>query len=1303
MSNYRRMFLSPVVSLLLVIFFSILLLTSLVAAQNGASSTAVQHVVFTKWLNPPKGWTKYDVDNSTVSNLRWLRLPKGIPRAFNFMLVSFDLTYIHSAPAPGDYVIRIGLIERPSCSSRRLMQYVVNGAESVPVNIGKECGCGIPYFVDIPFSVDDDKLFTLSMKKFKGFWAPVISNFELFPADDAPTPFVCPSSTAMSSPTPTGTPVSAGTLAPSVAASPAPSSAVTETPSPLPSSDASSTPLLPSSDASSTPSATPTPSDKISFEDVNIDIDIGPSYSILGTTGVTFSGNLDTSSSGGLPAASFTTAREGSDFAVTFDLPAGTYNVLLGFIEGDDDNCAMSARVFNVLINGNMRLEAYDIYTAAGGCRKAVVERFLMQTVDALEPKPFVVSFQGIAGLAIISHLRIIPSNQQCEPVTTDADVTADHLAHSVPGEYPPNGDPSYVDSDGDGFVSVSIDGSGSHTHFSYNGRNGLITSYTWIIPETGKVVSTTQKFTRNFPLGTTRLRLAVVDDVCSRDEAETSVTVTGRMQAGQYCYYYQGLTELPIGGSLTEPPLPTFVSVSSSLNLGFPAFSFRDSNFVARCVFFVEFSALSASTDISIATGGSGDARVYKGVDLILDTQTSPSATTGTTIGLQEFEVVYRRTDLSKTPALTFRVNNTVPSATYDQSTVLPIITGIDPNSGSASGGDRVKVSGYGLYQPLTVSFGNVNVSALQNGANAGEFFVITPSGLSGTVAVRVTTNAGRQSNAVEFSYGSTCDSVAFNGVDLTTPSGAAVDLGLPTAVTTWQDGSLFIGSRLGVVRQVKYDYKTLTTTSICYSAPLRDSRYVDTSGNPSTRSILGITFDPRDKTPRPYLSVSTLFWQRQGGIALDDPRAWSNGAIERMRPASSATLAADPDQCLEYDQNIVRYLPVADGDHSVNELVFLQNGDLAIAVGGNTNAGLPYVNLGGNWETYLSGAVVVAKLSRSTFNGEIDYTTPENLRTAVPKSDDVDLYATGVRNMFSMTMARSGLIYGADMGPNCRFGNASSSCSEYNETEAAQRSDRFAVPFPGSAIVGPEGECKYGDTRKDKLLQIKEGRFYGHSNIQRALATNKLGECGWIDPLTGTTGAPARSPAPSNYDPLMSFVQSPTTGVQEYGSALFCSRLRGDLILSRYKARGVFRVKLNSDGTEVVGNPDRFDDLGGLRVDENVHGDLLFPKLYPDGKGIYVLRPKVSSRTGVMVVNALPFRHGKAGGTRILIGGWGFAEGAAAFIGGKACATVERTETQISCVVPSHGGGSLSVDVKVTVGASESVLTDAVLYMSV
>lgn len=419
-------------------------------------------------------------------------------------------------------------------------------------------------------------------------------------------------------------------------------------------------------------------------------------------------------------------------------------------------------------------------------------------------------------------------------------------------------------------------------------------------------------------------------------------------------------------------------------------------------------------------------------------------------------------------------------------------------------------------------------------------------------------------------------------------------------------------------------------------------------------------------------------------------------------MKPASAATRAKNPNQCLEYDQTIVRNLPVSDADHGVNELVFSQNGDLLIALGGNTNMGLPDGKLGGKWETYFSGSILIARLSRGArFDGDIKYTDPDNMLKARPISGytDVDFYATGTRNLFSMQMARDGSIYAIDMGPNCAFGDASSSCDEFDPTIESTR--LWVGSFPGRVVVdrNPDGDCKYGPSRPDKLIRIEQGKFYGHPNIQRGLILNRPYECAWVDPLRGKP--PRTRSAPRQYMAPMTMIPSAKTGLREYGANLFCGYLRGDLLLSQNIERGTWRVRLDEKKV-VIGSASFFLPRGGIRFEENVYGDMLFAR-YLDPSGMFASRPHVRSKNGFFVINALPFRHGRAGGAPLTIGGWGFKSDVRVKIGGTNCPITKSSNTELVCIVPPFKRGSLSKRVFVSQNGYYGVLEGAILYMNV
>lgn len=1010
-----------------------------------------------------------------------------------------------------------------------------------------------------------------------------------------------------------------------------------------------------------------------------------------------------TSPYAGISASIFKTSVEGILFSTKFPLAKGTYDVELGFVQVDD--CEIGKRIFHVYINGQKREESLDIFATAG-CAKALVLRYNSQIVDPISRNGIEISFETISGTATLSYIRIRSSSKPCVPAVSSSSPSAsteDHYAHSVPGTYPSGSDPSFVDRLGRGFYTVKIDGTGSHTHFFSNGYTASIKSYEWTRVDTGKVISTRAKFSYNFPLGTTVLKLKVVDTICSEDEATTAITVTGNIQSGAICYIYTDTGEVLQGNTLTAAPRPFFVFTSPSLNIKFPSGPYRKSLFGAKCIFLVNTKP-STDTKVSLSTSLSGTAYLYRGPDRIFDTSGGdPTTSVATGDGYMEFEMTYRYSDLSKSPSLMMKINGTPPTGVaHDAAQTIPVITALLPNNGPSAGGTIIRITGYNMYRPVQIFFGSTRAMLKFGPPLSTEVIAIAPpsSGAS-AVAVTVKTGPGFVSNELSFSYQNSCDNVKFEVKKLVDKSGKDVVVKQPTAVTIAHDGNLYVATIEGYIHRISYDQASAVVQSTCHSEQFTDSRWKNAAGKIAPRAFLGITVDPRDAIPRPYVSASTLFYHRRDiPISKSNLLAWSNGAIERFKPSTAATLARDPKQCLEYDKNIVQGLPVANGDHSVNQIVFTQSGDLYIAVAGRTNMGLPNIKLGGSWETYFSGAVLVAKLSKPGFNGNIPYTTPTNLRTAKPVGsyNDVDFFATGFRNPFSISMSRLGNLYAGDNGPNRGFGDASTSCSEYNETVAAK--DPAVTTVPGGGAVFETGD--FSDSRPDKILWVKEGKYYGQPNIQRSVILG-IDECAYIDPLTGKTPPPGKNSPPSNYEPRIAMLQSPITGLLEYGGNEFCGQLKGTLIISKLKTGGTFALGLAANG-KASGSPYKLNDAGGLSVVEDSTGSLIFPKYLPEPTdGFVVLKPVVTNRLELHISGAAPYRHGKKGGFQVYIGGRGFSSSSTVTVGGKTCQSVQKTATLIVCKVPAHTGGPLYVNITVKDGTKSATLKNAILYMQV
>lgn len=1030
---------------------------------------------------------------------------------------------------------------------------------------------------------------------------------------------------------------------------------------------------------------------------------VGSTFVPKGSTPKRYGGTI-VSPLPGIAPFFFKTAVEGISFSTKFKLPTGTYDVELGFVQVSD--CQQHSRIFHIYINGYKREESLDIFKLVG-CSRGLVLRYNNQIVDPISSDGLEISFETVSGVATLSFIRIRNANKPCVPevsVTGPINIKQDHWAHAVPGTYPQGGERSFVDLRGDGFYRVKLDGSGSHTHFVSNGYTARITKYFWTREDTGRVISQKPKFTYDFPLGTTVIRLKVIDSVCSEHEDTTSVTVTGRIQPGVMCYMYSDTGVDLKGDTLTSSRRPIMSFVSKSTSIRFPLSSFRNKRFAARCVFLIKFFKTSKNTKLTIDTSSSGTAHLYRGPDRIADSSSaSADAIIHSNKGLEAFEMTYRYTNLDKPPTLVLKVDGKLPwKVFHDYATSLPIISSISPSSGSSAGGTEVRITGYNFFRPTHVEFGNSRAFVKSDPQSSTEMLVISPKkNENAVVSVRVRTIYGYDSNSVSFKYGNVCDDVKFDTTYLKNKSGNKVVVNQPTAVTMSHEGDLYVATLEGRIHKISYSHETAVVHSMCYSEIFKDYKWQNTAGKVAPRAFLGIALNPKDRDPKPYVSASTLlYFRRDKPIATTNPFAWSNGAVERFKRSSAEVRRRDPKQCLQHDKNIVQGLPVANGDHVVSELLFSQYGDLLIAVGANTNMGLPNLKLGGLWESYFSGAIVIAKTSKAGFQGKIPYTTPTNLRTAKPKGEykDVDLYATGFRNAFAMTMSRSGIVYAGDNGPNRGFGDAASSCDEYNETEAAARSFYEDVPG-GGAIVG-SGKTRYSDNRPDKIVWIKKGKFYGQPNLQRSVLLG-VNECAYIDPLTNKSPPPAKKAPPANYERPLTLVVSPTTDIIEYGGNEFCGKVRGTLLIAKLKSSGTYAVGLKADGG-TNGQPYKFSKDGGMSVVEDSTGSLIFPKFVSDPTdGFVVLKPRVSDRGGLYISGAVPFRHGRKGGTKIHIGGRGFSESSVVTIGKNVCGRVSLTPTKIVCKIPAFTGGSVSVDLTVKSGGESATLKKAVLYM--
>lgn len=610
--------------------------------------------------------------------------------------------------------------------------------------------------------------------------------------------------------------------------------------------------------------------------------------------------------------------RHGKKFTYHFK-GTGTYSIELGFAEINPEFCeGATRRIFTVLLNRQRlpSLTDVNVYKKVG-CNRAFIETVTFPVAGDL-----FITFAASAADAMVSHIVVRRLQVDCVPASSNqGGITADHLAHAVPGEYPfirSNTSPrSYVDANGDGFESVLINGDGSHSHFFdvVSKVSGRITRYEWTSPDTAEFLSQKVSFRFPFILGTTRIMLNVVDNLCSTDFAETSVTVTGSMVSGTYCYFYEGQTTLPGSGPADLEQKPSYSKGYTGTTWNFEALPFASSQFAAKCTFFLEVAEGVTQINGTISTKRSGRVSIYRGSEIALEDVRASPFSTSVAASLSSFEMVYVRDSFDQVPVVTLVVDSGTSHKVYhDRRTIFPVITSLQPPSSSTQGRRRVSIRVLGSSsKPKSVNVGDTVVPIAADSTASKVIFDVPASDAVGQVKISANWKGLIVSNALNFSYeiGPGKDPVEFAEVIMSEKNSERnAENGIATTIRIGPDGHIYLGTLNAEVVKLTYDMDTLTVTNRCGSYPLKDAKY-SKDGVAAQRDILGMVFDPRDRFPRPYVSTQTLFYFYEGGrVDPNTTDAWANGAVDRLRPGRDRK---NPYICLVHDKRIISGLPVS------------------------------------------------------------------------------------------------------------------------------------------------------------------------------------------------------------------------------------------------------------------------------------------------------------------------------------------------------------------------------------------------------
>jgi len=836
----------------------------------------------------------------------------------------------------------------------------------------------------------------------------------------------------------------------------------------------------------------------------------------------------------------------------------------------------------------------------------------------------------------------------------------SDHRAHAVPGT-------GYVVWDWDEAktnLPVFVSGLDSHTHYSdpVTGEIGKLTSFTWTDMASGEVVLREKEGTVKFPVGKNLLKLTVVDSTGDVHSDTTEVDVKPTLQSGAYCHSYAmeggkklgswplmwGISPVsngvkPVGGARADgldwaaDGMPEGLNPPDNVQLS-----------AVHCVSTLTAGAkggpvtFAATADGPVGIKANGKASPIGDAAAELTVTLSPGA-------VAKVEVLYAK---AADAAGALAVKATGDAAlTYDLAKVTPALINATGTQAQPEGGELLTLNGAGLFDhDLQVFFGGVVAPITDKDKNGRLIQVRVPPRLAGNAPIHATVG-GIKSNELPFKYTSSAPApVVFKGDVLKKGGGGKITFKQPTSIAVGPDGRLYVGRRVGVVSVFTVN-DDLAVTATCESQNLGNGR-----------EILGVAFNPALKSPVLYVSSSILEWQKKKLPAT----AWANGEVVTLVPTGGGYNGG---KCLKKGKTIVSGLPVSAHDHGINGLLFLNNGNLLISVGGQTNAGIPAKKLGFVKASPLSGAIVHAAITKPNFNGAVKYDQMGDEGAARQTGGkDVRVYAAGTRNSFGMTLHTNGQVYATDNGPSDGYGGRSLSCTTQQDA---------------------------GQKDVDKLLHIKDGLFYGHPNRNRG--RDSPVQCKHFPTNSG--------PAPG-YTPPMTIFPTSTDGLVEWTLNLFPS-LRGSLLASKFAPSNngeLFRVQLTPNGAGVIGGK-KHESLfpqSGVSIALHPSGIVIMPRVILGD--VLIMRPQFKPPPNAPFVTGVhPPRGKKAGGFPLIVYGWGLKGATAVSIGGKPCTALRNNgDRSVTCTTP--GGATGAAAVVVTVGGKTSASSGSEYrYMSI
>ncbi len=811
------------------------------------------------------------------------------------------------------------------------------------------------------------------------------------------------------------------------------------------------------------------------------------------------------------------------------------------------------------------------------------------------------------------------------------------------------------VDYDETGAENIFLKGIDSHTHEPGH----ELVSFEW--KEGPTSLSTSANVVLPFPLGPHTVSLTITDDsVPARELTDTwdFEVINPDEIPGVLAFYYTS------GANPVEPLLDAVPATADYAEVR-TAMHVVDEGGVGGSPF-SESVMVRLMGVIDVATADTYEFDAVGGTDTRLEINGVPyTALTPIALasGLNSVEARFAVANLSNLPlevtmAVTGFAQAPIPAAdlTHDATLEAPVINTM-PTEGITLGGNRIVMEGFGFFpdNDVTVHWGATDLvlaNFVSLDADVIEFF--SPPHAAGVIQVTVETSRGT-SNAFSFTY----DEAATPPINFTMTSPVSVNN--PTCGVWGPDNRLYVALRSGEILAVDFDedYNVLSQTT-----------YPGVSGFDGqpieAHEILGLAINPYDP-PSPvrlYVAHSELF--AQGGDIFTGTSPYPGQVSVLEGPDFDYFL--DP-------QPLITGLPVSNHDHGVNGMDFDNNGDLLIAVGGNTNAGIKSAKMGDLPESPLAGAILKAATSRPDFNGVLTYNetiggAPNNDQVFgdivdVAPGSHVTVHASGLRNPYDLVFTTWGMLYCTDNGPNSSFGPESIDCSTV-----------------GQGVGGA-----------DELLLVEYDNYYGHPN--RARGRTDARQCTYHNLNSDSV--------PGVYSPPIANLSSSTDGIMEYRSTAFLGQLYGDIMVEKWN-NPVKRVVLSTDKRSVLSSENLSPNLSSLDVVQAPGGVIIGMDYSTDV--ISVLIPDdLAAVLPVTAYDIFPWRAPASGGGTFTIGGHNFVPDPGqntVTIGGISATVTAATDQRIEGIIPANLSPTTDLlDVTVTSGGVPSTIPASFRYL--